>query len=301
MTTVNKRVSTPQASVINGIDLGGTMAIGLREGYDNIIQTSPDGLQLAIVDREIQYCRGTVASQDWTHAIDLLTGTVGTYAFSQRKSGAAALTGYLDHVITAPVIHNLGLRFSKGGYSVANFDFECRAADETKGISDMHTITDSQAAPDYVSAARGGYRIQSCSHGALNVYHILSIDIQITLPLAKACNDSDVAYTTVDARLDGIQTAVSLTFQDSGIATSQNTAQQLTVASAADLEFRATQAQSATAKDVTVPDVIFTDVGIDDDASNQNGFATFRANGLITNNTTDLYDLSDILTIANAA
>jgi len=161
MATVNERVGVIQASVINGIDAGGTMSARIEAGYDEIIESEPDGLEVPISDRGAQFVRGTVVTQDWVKAVELLTGTVGSYCFSERQSGVAVDTGYIKHTITNPVIHNVRLDFNKGGYATAAFDFECRAADDAKTIADMWGMLDDQAAPTYVAAARGGWRVQS--------------------------------------------------------------------------------------------------------------------------------------------
>jgi hypothetical protein len=226
-----------------------------------------------------------VATQDWVEFVNLLTGTVGTYAFSQRKSATAALTGYIDHVITNPVIHRANLRVNKGGYAAVGFDFECRAADETKGFTDMHAVTDDQAAPSYVSAARGGYRVTATAHGTTDIYHLLEFNFTLMLPLAIACNDSDVGYTTVDAREDGMIADGSILFEDMSVSTSNLLSQDLLGAAAADLALTITQGSGASAKTVTLANVSFDSITLDADATAKNGFSTCRANFSIENNT----------------
>lgn len=201
MATVNNRVNNPQAAVINGLDAGGLMSANISEGYENILKSSPDGLQVPLKDREVQFCRGSVVTQDWPHAYALLTGTATTYIFYERKSGVAEATGYIKHTLTAPIIHRMTLTFTKGGYAVVSFDFECRAADPTKTIADMHAYLDSQAAPTWTAAALGGYRITSLLHGSQAIKHVMGLTVNITMQLVKACNDSDIANTCVDARL----------------------------------------------------------------------------------------------------
>ncbi len=283
MATTNKRAAIPQAMVINGVDAGGLMQASINEGYENILQSSPDGLTLPVKDREIEYCRGSVATQDWVEFVNLLTGTVGTYAFSQRKSGTVAATGYIDHVITNPVIHRANLRVTKGGYAAVGFDFECKAADETKGFADMHAVTDSQPAPDYVSAARGGYRVTATAHGLTSINHLLEFNFTLMLPLAIACNDSDVGYTTVDAREDGMAADGYIVFEDMTVSDSNLLSQNLLSADAADLELTITQGQGATAKTVTLANVSFDTVDLNADASAVTGFSTCRANFSLEN------------------
>ena len=261
MTTVNQRVGVIQASVINGIDAGGTMSARIQAGYDEIIESEPDGLEVPISDRGAQFVRGTVVSQDWIHAVELLTGTLGTYVFHERQSGVAALGGYITHTITNPVIHNIRIDLTKGGYATVTFDFECRAADEIETIADMWGMLDDQAAPTYVTAARGGWRVQTALHGAVNIYHVSSFSFALKLDLVKACNDADVAYTCVDARLDGARPTGSITFQDSSIATAQLKAQQLGLAARASLVLTVTQSGGAAAKTITILGVIFDSLG----------------------------------------
>ena len=167
MATINKRVRRPQANVVNGVDAGGMMTARIQKGYDEIVRSAPDGLQALILDRVAQFCRGDIASQDWVHAIELLTGTLGTCVFYERKSGAAELTGFVKHTLTAPVIHRIRLSYKQGQYATVAYSFECRAADETKGFADMHAVTDDQAAPTYISAARGGFRVLRPRYHAL--------------------------------------------------------------------------------------------------------------------------------------
>jgi hypothetical protein len=89
MATVNKRVGLPQAVTINGVDAGGAMVARIQEGYDNILRSAPDGLQVPVKDKEAEYVRGEIVTQDWVEAVNLLTGTVGTFVFYERKSGVA--------------------------------------------------------------------------------------------------------------------------------------------------------------------------------------------------------------------
>jgi len=259
----------PQASVINGVDVGGTMTAVISEGYENILRSAPDGLQLPTVDREVQFCRGTIVSQDWVEAINLLTGTVDTYVFYERISGVAAATGYVKHTITNPVIHRISIRLTKGGFAQVEFGFECKAADETKTFADMHTMLDGQAAPSDISSARGGYRVSTTAHGAVSVYHVTDFTFSLQLPLARACNDADVAYTAVDAILNGLTASGSIGFQDSEIATAKLKCQQLLLASAADLVLTVVQSRGATSKVITIANVVFLSAGENSDVGAQ--------------------------------
>lgn len=271
MATVNERVKKPQATVINGVDNGGTMTAEINAGYENVIKSAPDGLQIPVQDREVQFVRGSVVTQDWVEFINLLTGTVGTYVFYERKSGVADATGYIEHTITNPVIHRARMDFNKGGYATVTFDFECKAADETKTISDMWSLTDDQSAPTYVTAARGGYRVESIKHNPgvseVDIYHTISFSFELALNLVRACNDADVAYTCVDAELDNMMVSGSLTFQDGTISTSMLKAQTLVLASAADLQIQVTQGQGETSQVITIANVLFNNMINRSDAS----------------------------------
>jgi len=273
MATVNKRVSIPQAVAINGIDAGGSMTARIISGFEQKNQSAPDGLEVPVKDKEIQYVRGSVTTQDWVHAVELLTGTLGTLVFYERKSGVAAATGYIKHTITAPVIHRMRLSINKKQYATVSLDFECRAADETAGITDMHTTEDEQAAPAYVSAARGGVRIISATHGTgetlLSILHSTAFEFSIALPLVKESNDADVGYTCVDARLDGLICEGKTSFQDGGVKaeTTQLLVQQLIVAAAGPLVLTVRQSQAATDKVITIANVDFDNVYSDSDVN----------------------------------
>jgi len=265
MATVNNRVGVPQAMVINGVDAGGTMSARINAGYDNIMATEPDGLEVPVSDREAQFVRGTVVTQDWVHGLDLLTGTVGTYVFYERKSGVAVATGFIEHTITNPVIHRAVIDFAKGRYGTLTFDFECMAADESKGIADMWGMLDDQAAPTYVTAARGGWRIKTATHGPaetpVSIYAVTAFSFTLTLPLVKECNDADVAYTCVDARLSGLTAAGSITFQDSVITATKLKAQDLVLAARNDLILVVGQSEGGADKTLTIAGVVFDSLG----------------------------------------
>ena len=271
MTTVNNRLKKPQALVINGVDAGGTMTARILMGFDSRIASAPDGLEVPLSDRDTQFVRGTVVTQDWVHAIELLTGVVGTYVFYERKSGTAVETGFVKHTITNPVIHRISIGCAQGRYITVSFDFECRAADPTKTIGDMWTALDSQAAPTYVPAARGGYRVQSCTHGTggtqVVVNHVTDFEFNITMPLTKACNDSDIGYTCCEAELSGLAAGGSVGFQDAAITASVLVCQQLAAAAKGALVLTVTQSQGAAAKAITIAGVEFDNAGSNSDAA----------------------------------
>jgi len=291
MATVNQRVKTPQGVTINGVDAGGVMTARIQCGNDKILKSTPDGLQVPVRDKECQFVRGSIITQDWVHIIDLLTGTVGTYVFSERKSGVAPATGYIKHTLTKPVIHNVMLTFSKEGYAVCKADFECKPTDETKGIADMWVPLDGQAAPTYVPAALGGYRILTAVHGVLSIYHVTAFTFGLTIPLSKACNDGDVGYTCVDADLDSMTAGGAITFQDSTIATATMLAQKLAVAVPASLVLTVRQGQGAASKTITIAGVDFDSV---EDSGGGLGFTEYTGQFAVANN------LTTQLTIAGA-
>ena len=275
MATVNNRIKNPQALTINSIAAGGLSHVTIQQGYDNIMATGPDGLAVPVRDREIAYTRGSIVSEDWVHVIELLTGAVGTGVFYARKSGVAAATGYLKYTLTAPVIHRMALSVRQGGYATIAFDFECRAADPAKTFADMLAITDSQAVPTYVAAARGGYRIETAVHGVgTNIYHVTALDFALAMRLVKACNDGDVGYTCVDCEVDGMAASGSLTIQDASIASSTLLSQRLLALAAADLVVTVTQSAGAADKVITIANVTFDSA--EDSADSGADFSSFR-------------------------
>ncbi len=283
MATVNKRVYSPQAVTINAQTAGGTLTAVIDSGYDNIMRTPPDGLALPVLDRTVEFVRGSIVSQDWTLLVNLLTGAATTLVFYERKSGVAAAAGYVKHTITNPVIHNARLTMNQRGYMTVAFEFECMAADVNKGILDMWGMTDSLAAPTYVTAARGGWQVETCMHGALPVYHVTAFDFAITMELVKACNDADIGYTAVDPREDKIRAAGSLGFEDAAIKTItfELKAQELLLAAAASLVITVRQALGAVDKVITIARTIFGTAGANSNA--QSDYSNFRANFEVTN------------------
>ena len=302
MATVNKRAGLPQAIVINGVDTGGTMTIAIQAGYDNIMPSNSDGFEVPVKDKEIQFVRGTITTQAWTLALDILTGTVGTYIFYERKSGVAAATGYIKHTITNPVVYGFNIGLNQAGYATATLTFECKAADETEGIAAMWAMTDTQAAPTAIIDAKGGYRIKTTVHGAVSIYHVTAFSFGISMPLDKACNDGDVGYTAVDARLSELVCNGSLSFQDAEITSSKLKAMDLVLASPASLVLNVAQGQGAADKVITIARADFDNLGSNADAKSPYSGYTLPFD--VANDTgTPLTLAGDnkILTIANAA
>jgi hypothetical protein len=263
MATVNKRSKLLLSNVINGVTAGGATVARIDAGYDEIVKSTPDGLQIPFVERATQFVRGSQTWECWAELINLLTGTVGSSVFYERKSGIAAATGYVKHQINNPVIYRANLNQSKGQYMTATAEFECRFASETAIISDVWAMTDSQAAPTFNVAARGGWRIISAtftpaSSSAINLYHLLSFNFSIALALAKASNDSDKGYTAVDADLEaGVDCSGSLTLEDSTVASSVILAAQLLLAARGTLVLTVAQGAGAANKTITINGVQF--------------------------------------------
>ena len=306
MATVNQRTGVPQAMVINGVDAGGAMLAHINEGYDRIIQSEPDGLQVPVSDRFVHYCRGDFVSQDWIEAVNLLTGAVGTYVCHERRSGVVEATGFMKHTLTAPVIHKINLNYSMDRYLTVTADFECRAADPTKTIADMHAMTDGLAAPTYIAPGRGGYRVTAAVLSPLStpisIYHVTAFNLAVTLPLVKECNDADIGYTCVDARLDGLTAAGSISFQDSTITSAKLKAQDLLLHARADLKLTLTQSGSATAKTITIAGVVFDNIGGNADVTKP--FSDYSMPFRVANDSTTQLTLAGtnkILAIADAA
>lgn len=263
MATVNKRVRNPQAAVINGIDAGGLMNASIIQGYDTELSSSPDGLGgPALRDYEAEVTRGSLVTQDLVHLVDLATGTVSTKVFYTRKSGVGPDTGYVKNTIVNPVIHRIALTVTKKQYATIGVNFECKAEDETKGMADEWTKTDEQAAPAYVSAIRGGYRIKSAvftpdddSISDINIYHMQALSLLIDLMLHATYDDGDVGFTCVDVDEEGGTYNGSITFQDAGIASLQSTAQQVIAAGRGTLAVTLAMSGGATDKVLTIAGV----------------------------------------------
>jgi hypothetical protein len=303
MATVNKRILQPQAITINGIDAGGAMTAQIQKGYDQFFESAPDGLQIPIIDRCTQFCRGSFVSQDWTKLVSLLTGTLGTYVFYERKSGAALATGFVKHSLLNPLVHKASLSLSSGDKSNAlatlSSSFECRAGDETDALGDLHVMLDSQPAPTHIAAARGGIRIVSCALGALAIYHATRLSLDISIPLFKASNDGDVAYTAVDADLNGMSVSGSLSFQDATITAARLKCDDLAVAARGSLVTTIRQAGGAANKILTIAGVIF---GSSDQSAGQD-YDEFTMPFRVSNDATTQLTLAGankIITLADA-
>jgi len=289
MSTVNNRVKRPQTVVINGVDNGGLMSAKITSGFDQILKTPFDGLQVSIRDKYTQFCRGDVTTQDFATFYTLLTGTLGTYVCYERKSGTAEATGWLKHTIKNPVIHKISFSISKDGYSTVSFSFECKAASETEGLSALWTVTDSQSAPTYIAAERGGFRIISAVHGSTDIYHNTGFEFSLAGILTKESNDEDIAYTCVEVDTP-YDISGSLSFQDGTISNSLLKAQTLILAAAANLVLTVASSAGAANKVITIANVDFDNFS--SDSSSEATFTGYSVSFGIANNATTQLTLS---------
>jgi hypothetical protein len=258
----NNRTLLLLARTINGIATGGQVSATIAAGYENSIRSAPDGLQVPVIDRDTQFVRGSMVTEDWVHVIDLLTGTVGTDVFYERKSGAAAATGYIKHTLNNPVVYRASLSQSQGQYLRAGCSYECRFDSANTTWTDVWTITDAQAAPTYVAAARGGWRVTEAvfdpAGTPITIGHILSFNLDIAMQLVKACNDADLGYTAVDALPEaGMIINGTLVTQDHSINASAMLASRLIAAGRKSLRLTVKSSEGATNKVITVAGVIF--------------------------------------------
>lgn len=286
MATKNNRLTRPQAATFNTAAFGGLVTARIQSGYDNVISSSPDGLDFPVGDRFAQYVRGNLTGQEWTQIIALLTGTLGTGVFYGRKAGTAEATGYVKHTVTAPILHNVGLHLKHRAYASADAAFECRFPDEDAEIADVWTPTDSQAAPTYIAAARAA-EITAAVHGTTDIYHVMSLDLNIILQLVKASNDGDKGYTCVDAYLGGTSPTGQLVIQDMGVTASAFKAETLLANARGNLVLSIKE-QGGTSKTLTIAGVEFTtcdqnsDAGQDYDSSTLNFVITNDASTPLT-------------------
>lgn len=250
-----------KGSVINGVDAGGEMSILIDEGYDEVSESCPEGAEVAIVDRSGQYVRGTCVTQSVSTALGLLSGAIDKYEFFERKSGVAALAGWLKHALASPVIWDIDIRLNQGSYWTATFKFECRFATAATVISDVHVLTDAQADPGLSAELKlGGQKIVSALLGALAIYGVKSFGFHLGLVLAKSCVGGALGYTSVDAELGGAggRCDGSIAFQDSSVASAKTKATQLLAAARGSLVLTCLMSSGAANKVITVAGVMFT-------------------------------------------
>lgn len=301
----NNRTLLLLARTINGIAAGGQVSASITAGYENSIRSAPDGLQLPIIDLDTQFVRGGMTTEDWVHVIELLTGTVGTDVFYERKSGAAAATGYIKHTLNNPVVYRAGLSQSQGQHLRASCSYECRFAAANTAWTDVWVITDSQAAPTYVSAARGGWRVTEAvfdpSGTPITIGHVLSFNLDIVMQLVKACNDADLGYTAVDALPEaGMAITGSLVTQDHSISASAMLASRLIAAGRKTLALTVKSSEDAANKVITIAGVQFGTL-----SQNPSGDGRYNAdtlNFMVGNSTTTPLTLSGdnkVITIAD--
>jgi hypothetical protein len=133
---------------------------------------------------------------------------------------------------------------------------------------------------------------------------MMDFQLALSLSLLKESNDADVAYTCVDAMVDGLRAEGSMTFQDSAIkATTLELKGQLLLAAArGNLVLTITQGGGAAAKTVTIAGVTYDTARRS--AANAGGrpqFSTEQVTFSVGNDTTTQLTLAGanpILTIA---
>ena len=265
MAATNNRVRMIRESTINGVDSGGMVTVLIQEGWDQIIRSGPSDIAGMVVDRECQFVRGAIATQDWSKAYNSLVAASGNFVFSERISGAAAGSAWQAHTLANTVIHRLDLAQQFGQYMTATYAYECKFASDSTTYSDVHSVAAGGAAGAAHTATRGGYRVESATLGEVNFYHVTQFNLSIALPLFKDCNDGDVGYTIVEAETEcGIAVTGSITVQDEDF-------DPIGDADPADLVLTLRSSSGAADKTITVKDVVFTGR----DSNKQQGYGTF--------------------------
>lgn len=249
----NTRTHSVKGPVINGVSAGGATAVMYEEGYDEIIESAGDGHTAKQKDRTNQFVRGTIATEDWTKIISMLTGAVDDFVVYENESGKAT---YLKHTFSKPVVYAISLQVQNGSYATIAAKFECRASAETDTIVNLHATDDGQTLPAGVFPGRGGIRINSALLGALAISHIKTLSLDITFGLLKSNGDDDIAYTAVDRLDDNVSVTGSIEFE-AGFSGASLLSQQLLIAAAADLVFTVTQAGGTAQKTITIKRAIF--------------------------------------------
>ena len=256
MATTNNRTKKVLSPILNGITAGGTIEIALQYGWDQTIESAADGLETPLRDKSGQFLRGTFQSTDWSLIISILTGTLDELVFSVRDSGVDEATGYTEHTIVNPVVHNVSLSIRKDQHATITAAFECRFASEVATLLDVWSQSAGQSKPDTAVPAVGGHRILTttftpASGSAINIYHVTDFNFNLALQLSRECNDGDLGYTCVDAFYDGMTVGGSLGFQDNFLATG-TLGQRLILANAGVLVLSVKQGQGDAAKTVTI-------------------------------------------------
>ena len=257
--TNNRRLHAVMESAanINGVTIGGFVSGTIFEGYENMVASPADGLTFPTVDRFTKVVRGTLTCQDWTEVLDVLAGTVGTYVFYQKESGAAT---YTKHTLTAPVIHSATINIPVRGMASATWSFQCRPAANTDDFSNMWTKLAAQEAPTPATSART-VNIEGGTHDGDTINHVTGLTININGGLAVAPGDGDLTNTAVDVIWGGSPVTGNLATQD-------YTMGQLLLANGlADLAITLTSAKGVADKTLTIHNCFF----LSNDASPQAG------------------------------
>lgn len=295
MTTTNKRTHKIFNIMVNGVAVGGTTMLSLTKSYAQNLTTPADGLQLPLRDRFVQQCSGSLTTHDWSLYSSLLTGAVGTLTGYERNSGVAEATGYTKHTVTNPIFNRFALNFKKNQYATLAADFQCKAADDTKGFLDAHTAQSGQEKPDHQAAGYGGFKLKSLSHGgSASLKHVQSLTLDIAIPLLTASDDGDIGYTLVEQDLSNIMPTGSVTVQDTQIGTSNLVADDFLEADADDLELTVAQGSGGSDKVLTISGVQFSGDTIN---WSNNGFNSVTLPFYISNDPDDVITLATLIEI----
>jgi len=268
---------------INGVAAGGLMSAALQFGYEDIITAPADGLSFPVVDRLTQFVRGNITCQDWIKVIDVLNGSRvepnNTYVFYELESGVATCSKY---TLLNPTIHAASFSLTHRGYGTVNWDFECMAADENDGLTDLFAVENGATLPAAALTTARSLEITAAQHatGPTDIYHITNLSFNVAGTLVKASQDGDVGYTAVDVVWGGIPMGGSITFQDS---TNSNVVKAITLLGLAegDLTVTVKQSQGASDKTLVLKNLVFTKGNANyDNSGNYTGYTlNFILNG----------------------
>jgi len=254
-------------NVINGVTAGGLMTASVSEGFDDIVTAPHDGYDFPETDRLTAFCRGSITCQDWIEVLNVLNGTVGTYVFYEKESGAATVT---SHTLLNPTIHQASISLAHRGRASATWAFECKAADANDTIGDLHAIVTAAEAPAATIEYSPGLEITAGTHGAgeASFYHIMGLTVNVQGNLIKASSDGDAGYTAVDVVWGGVPITGTLTIQD------RASYQTLLTNTESNLVLTVKQCQGASDKTLTIKNVVFS--GASQSANSAPGYTAYN-------------------------
>ena len=214
MTTTNNRVLHAQNSVINGVSAGGLVTASIFEGFDSVVSSPADGLEMPTTDRFMKVVRGSMVSQDWVELLNIIQGTVGTFVFYEQESGA---TSYLKHTITEPVVHAATLDIPVKGFATCTWQFHCRPVADDDTFADMWTKLPGQAVPTAILSNRAVNITGDCMLASTPIPHVTGVTLNINGGLAVSGNDGALTNSGVDVVWGGNAINGTLTSQDPNI------------------------------------------------------------------------------------